>query len=102
LPRYVGDFINKPSISQKNIRVMITHINQLDLNGTYSYADCLIWQLDDFVEIIKGKVYKMSPAPTRYHQDNSREIERPMANYFFKKNCKVYNAPFDVRFPLNE
>jgi Uma2 family endonuclease len=80
---------------------MITDINQLDLNGTYSYADYLKWQFDDFVEIIKGKVYKMSPAPTRFHQDISREIERPIANYFYKKKCKVYNAPFDVRFPVN-
>ena len=80
---------------------MITDINQLDLNGKYSYADYLKWQFDDFVEIIKGKVYKMSPAPTRFHQDISREIERPIANYFYKKKCKVYNAPFDVRFPVN-
>ena len=80
---------------------MITNINQLDLNGRYSYADYLKWQFDDFVEIIKGKVYKMSPAPTRFHQDISREIERPIANYFYKKKCKVYDAPFDVRFPVN-
>jgi Uma2 family endonuclease len=80
---------------------MITNINELDLNGTYSYADYLKWQFDDFVEIIKGKVYKMSPAPTRFHQDISREIERPIANYFYKKKCKVYDAPFDVRFPVN-
>ena len=81
---------------------MITDINQLDPNGTYSYAEYLKWQFDDFVEIIKGKVYKMSPAPTRFHQDISREIERPIANYFYKKKCKVYNAPFDVRFPIND
>lgn len=80
---------------------MTTNIDQLDLNGTYSYADYLKWQFDDFVEIIKGKVYKMPPAPTRYHQDISREIERPIANYFYKKTCKVYSAPFDVRFPIN-
>ena len=80
---------------------MITNINQLDQNGTYSYADYLMWQFDDFVEIIKGKIYKMSPAPTRFHQDISREIERPIANYFYKSKCKVYNAPFDVRFPVN-
>jgi Uma2 family endonuclease len=80
---------------------MITNINQLDLSGTYSYADYLKWQFDDFVEIIKGKVYKMSPAPTRFHQDISREIERPISNYFYKKRCKVYSAPFDVRFPIN-
>jgi len=67
---------------------MITNIDQLDLNGTYSYADYLKWQFDDFVEIIKGKVYKMSPAPPRFHQDISRGIERPIANYFIRKLVK--------------
>lgn len=80
---------------------MITNINDLDLNRKYSYADYLTWKFQDFVEIIKGQVYKMSPAPTRYHQDISREIERPISNYLYKKTCKVYSAPFDVRLPLN-
>ena len=30
---------------------MITDINQLDPNGTYSYADYLTWQFDGFVEL---------------------------------------------------
>jgi Uma2 family endonuclease len=80
---------------------MITNINQLDLNQKYSYADYLTWKFHDFVEIIKGKIHKMSPAPTRFHQDIIREIERPIANYLYKKPCKVYFAPFDVRIPLN-
>jgi Uma2 family endonuclease len=80
---------------------MITNIDELDLNRKYSYADYLTWKFQDFVEIIKGKIYKMSPAPTRYHQDISREIERPISNYLYKKTCKVYSAPFDVRIPMN-
>lgn len=41
----------------------ITNINQLDLNGTYSYADYLLWKFSERVELIKGKILKMSPAP---------------------------------------
>ena len=81
---------------------MTTNIDQLDLNGTYSYADCLKWQFDDFVEIIKGKVYKMPPAPTRYHQDISREIERLII--FIRKLVK-YILPllmFDFRLMVKK
>lgn len=81
---------------------MIINIDELDLNRKYSYADYLTWKFQDFVEIIRGKIYKMSPAPTRYHQDISREIERPISNYLYKKTCKVYSAPFDVRIPMND
>jgi hypothetical protein len=34
---------------------MITDINQLDLNKTYSYADYLTWQFQEKLELIKGK-----------------------------------------------
>lgn len=35
----------------------ITELSQLDLNATYSYADYLTWQLEETVELIKGKTY---------------------------------------------
>lgn len=47
---------------------MITDINQLDFNKKYSYADFLTWQFDEMVELICGKVYRISPAPNRFHQ----------------------------------
>jgi hypothetical protein len=34
---------------------MITDINQLDLNKTYSYADYLTWQFQEKLELIKEK-----------------------------------------------
>jgi hypothetical protein len=46
---------------------MITDINQLDLNKTYSY-DYLTWQFQEKLELIKGKNFKMSPAPSTTHQ----------------------------------
>lgn len=80
---------------------IITDINQLDLNGTYTYSDYLKWQFTEIVELIKGRIHRISPAPVRYHQNIVREIERPISNYFYKKSCKVYFAPFDVRFAKN-
>ncbi|MGB0880443.1 MAG: Uma2 family endonuclease [Polaribacter sp.] len=76
---------------------MITDINQLDLNKTYTYADYLLWQFSERVELIKGRIFKMSPAPSRKHQAISREIEYQLVSFLRKQPCEVYDAPFDVR-----
>ncbi len=75
----------------------ITDLSQLDLNGTYSYADYLTWQLDQTVELIKGKIMVMSPAPNLKHQRISRNMLRPIDNYLRHKSCEVFVAPFDVK-----
>lgn len=75
----------------------ITQLSQLDLNQTYSYADYLTWQLDEAVELIKGKITLMSPAPNVKHQDISTNLTTLLHTYFKRKNCRVYAAPFDVR-----
>lgn len=77
----------------------ITNINQLDLNKIYTYADYLLWKLEERVELIKGKIFKMSPAPNRKHQDISFALTGAFFTTFRHKKCKVYTAPFDVRIP---
>lgn len=79
---------------------MITDINQLDLNKKYTYADYLTWQLDEMVELIRGKIFKMAPAPSRYHQEISGALYLSIGKYLQNKSCKIYHAPFDVRLPL--
>ena len=76
---------------------MITDINQLDLNKQYTYADYLTWQFDERVELIRGWVNRMSPAPLRRHQDVSANVHYQIFSYFLNHPCKVYAAPFDVR-----
>ncbi|WP_373515741.1 Uma2 family endonuclease [Persicitalea sp.] len=76
---------------------MITSLDQLDLNGTYSYADYLKWQFEERVELIKGKLFKMSPAPSRRHQEISSILQGKIFNFLDIKTCKIYPAPFDVR-----
>ena len=71
----------------------------LDLNKVYTYADYLKWTFDERVELIKGKIFKMSPAPNRKHQDISSYIHGELYKFLEKKKCKVYSAPFDVRIP---
>ena len=81
---------------------MITSLDQLDFDKTYSYADYLTWQFDGFVELIKGKVMPMS-APSRLHQDISMNLSKLFKNYLDDNylECKVYAAPFDVRLFKN-
>jgi hypothetical protein len=41
--------------------------------GRYSYADYLEWQMDEMVELIKGRVFRSAAAaPRRIHQKNLR------------------------------
>jgi Uma2 family endonuclease len=75
----------------------ITDIDQLDLGGTYSYADYLLWQFSERVELIKGKIFKMSPAPSKKHQIVSRILTRHIDRYLEHKPCGFFVAPFDVR-----
>lgn len=73
--------------------------NDIDLSLTYSYANYLNWLFEDRVELIKGKVFRMSPAPSRIHQEAFGRIFTPFSNFLKGENCKVYAAPFDIRFP---
>ena len=53
---------------------MINNIYQLDINKHYTYTDYLTWQFRERVELIKGKIFRMSPAPGTDHQK--------LSNYF--------------------
>jgi len=75
----------------------ITQLSQLDPNGTYSYADYLTWRLEESVELIKGKIMAMSPAPSRRHQTVAGNLFLSLGSHFKHKQCNVYLAPFDVK-----
>ena len=79
---------------------IVTKFSDLDLNKVYTYADYLTWQFDERVELIKGFIRKMSPAPNRKHQHlvGSLYLLLHKSNNF--KNCKIYLSPFDVRLPI--
>ncbi|MDO4879646.1 MAG: Uma2 family endonuclease [Capnocytophaga sp.] len=77
----------------------ITNLQQLNLNGTYTYADYLLWKLQERVELLKGKIFKMSPAPALAHQRVSMHLSGELYSYFKNKKCQVFAAPFDVRIP---
>ena len=80
---------------------MILKLSDLDLEKVYSYADYYSWKFVERVELIKGRIFKMSPAPNRIHQEISSKLHYKFADYLYHKYCKLYTAPFDVRFPKN-
>jgi Uma2 family endonuclease len=75
----------------------INKISQLDLQKKYTYADYLTWRFTERVELIKGWIHQMSPAPNVSHQKTSIKLTKELLNFFKKDICQVFVAPFDVR-----
>jgi len=80
----------------------ITDFSQLDLKKQYTYADYLTWQFSERVELIKGWLYKMSPAPRRVHQEVEGNLYFEIRKFITHKACKIYQSPFDVRLIKNK
>ncbi len=78
---------------------MVLNEPDFEYNGVYTYADYFRWTIEERLELIKGKIFRMSPAPSSWHQSLSGDIFLALGNFLKKKKCKVYSAPFDVRLP---
>lgn len=74
----------------------VDNINDLDLSKKYTYADYLLWRFEERVELFKGKIFKMSPAPSTSHQRVLLRITNLLSNFFQNHNCELFFAPFDV------
>jgi Uma2 family endonuclease len=71
----------------------------IDLNKRYTFADYLTWLDDKRRELFNGFVKMMTPAPSTKHQLILNEINGQFWQQLKKTKCKVFPAPFDVRFP---
>lgn len=69
--------------------------------GSYTYADYLTWQLDEMVELIRGKVFRQAAAPRRIHEELSVALVTRIHGFLKGGTCRVYTAPFDVRLPIS-
>ncbi len=65
----------------------------------FTYADYLTWDESVRVELIRGEVFDMTPAPSRKHQSISMIISGIFWNFLKDKKFLVFAAPFDVRLP---
>jgi len=79
------------------MQATITHISQLDLNKKYSYAEYLTWRFEEMVELIKGRIWRMSPAPRTVHQKISWNFTGVFFQFMKNHKCQAFAAPFDVR-----
>ncbi len=75
-------------------------IQDLDLSKTYTYADYLTWHFAERIELIRGQIFKMSPAPNLPHQEISANLFITVGTFFKNRNCKAFSAPFDIRLLL--
>jgi Uma2 family endonuclease len=75
---------------------------QLDFQKRYTFSDYLTWLDDKRRELFDGFIKMMSPAPTSYHQSLESNLHREISWYLKNKKCKIFTAPFDVRFPNSE
>jgi Uma2 family endonuclease len=82
------------------VKEPIPHYGLLDLEKEYSYIDYLRFTFTERVELIKGKIMKMSPAPNRKHQTTIRNLYGAFDRFLKEKTCNWYPAPFDVRLHL--
>ena len=80
----------------------ITSIGQLDPDAWYTYTDYLRWRFVERVELIKGRLMRMSPAPSSTHQRVSAFLHYVLYGFFRGQRCQVFAAPFDVRLPVGK
>ncbi len=65
----------------------------------YTYGDFLSWPEGERWELVDGKPYDMTPAPSANHQRILRELSMHFSLYLRGKSCEVFFAPFDIRLP---
>jgi len=69
------------------------------IDKKFTYKEYCSWPDDEKWELIDGMAYNMSPAPSRRHQELSRELFARLYDGLKDKACEIYYAPFDVRLP---
>jgi Uma2 family endonuclease len=86
----------------EEIKYDISILNEPDVNYgyEYTYADYLKFEFEEMVELIKGKIFPMSPAPRSKHQLINGNIFGPLWSFLKNKKCQVFIVPFDVILPI--
>jgi Uma2 family endonuclease len=74
-----------------------TQVEEPESPYGFTYADYLTWNFKERIELIRGKIFKMSPAPTVNHQRISINIASSLAFFLKGKPCQILHAPVDVR-----
>lgn len=78
--------------------MVITSLSQLDPNGYYTYSEYYKWKFEEYVELIRGKIYPL-PTPWTLHQQVLGNLCISILSHLKEKKAKGYVRPFDVRLP---
>lgn len=85
------EYTQNPDDEDRNL------LREPDLNGTYTAGDYINWKVDELLELIRGKVFRMSPSPTSWHQVVFSELYFQLKTQFANKSsCTLWQAPLDV------
>jgi len=80
----------------------VASFEQLNLEKYYTYQDYLTWTFPERVELLLGRVLRMSPAPSRKHQTIVTNLMHFLSNELRGTACSLFTAPFDVRLPVSK
>lgn len=72
----------------------------INYNKVYTYGDYLKLEIDEMVEIIRGKIFRMCETPKIKHQIINGNIFYRLRQQLEGKKCKIFNAPVDVVLPI--
>ncbi|HEY4151121.1 MAG TPA: Uma2 family endonuclease [Chitinophagaceae bacterium] len=75
------------------------NVEEPDASYTYTYADYIKWKFEERMELIKGRIMKLS-APATLHQKVGGKLYFQLYGYLKGKPCFPFIAPFDVRLPV--
>jgi Uma2 family endonuclease len=72
-----------------------------DYSAEYTYGDYLKFEFEEMVELIRGKIIRMSPAAKINHQRINRNLVA-LFHYYLKdhSSCEVFHPPTDVVLPI--
>jgi Uma2 family endonuclease len=70
---------------------------EAEKRASFTYGDYATWPEGERWELIEGRAYTMSPAPSIAHQHVSMRLGTQLVALFEEQPCHVFAAPFDVR-----
>ena len=76
---------------------MITDLSQLDPNGTYTYADYLKWQFEEWVELLSGhyRVFN-KPGKSPFHQHVRQAIGLQVCEQVISSDYEICFIPLPL------
>lgn len=79
----------------------VNKVEDLDPAANYRVKHYLQWKFDEMVELIRGKLHPMSPAPSTSHQLVSNYLVSLWYSRVRNDNCRLFSAPTDLYLLAN-